>query len=82
MVLYFEFEDRRVMADVQWADDEAPIAVHLTDPQLKRELPTDLLFEIGTGRKVVFTIESPDNERLVELQSIISRRLQEFVNKE
>ena len=82
MILYFEFEDRRVKADVLWPKDDEPIAVHLTDPQMKRELPTDLLFEVGEGRKVEYTIESPDDKRLIELQSVIARRLQEFVNKE
>lgn len=82
MILYFEFEDRRAKADVLWPKDDEPIAVHLTDPHLRKELPTDLLFEVGDSRKVVFTIESPDDKRLIELQTVIARRLQEFVNKE
>ncbi len=36
MILYFEFEDRRVKADVQWPKEDEPINVHVTDPQLKK----------------------------------------------
>jgi hypothetical protein len=80
MILYFEFEDRRVKADVKWPKDDESIAVHITDKQLANALPPDLLFDVEASR-VIFTIEDPANKRLIELQSVIARRLQEFVNK-
>lgn len=82
MILYFEYDNRRVKANVDWPKNDEPIAVHLTDPQMIKEFPTDLFFEVATGRKVVFTIEDKDNNRLTELQSVIARRLQELVMKE
>lgn len=82
MLLYFEFDEKRVQAHVDWPRDDEPIAVHLTDPKMIREFPTDLFFDVETGRKVMFTIEDKDNDRLLELQSVIARRLQEFVTKE
>ncbi|WP_207493233.1 hypothetical protein [Aridibaculum aurantiacum] len=82
MILYFEFEDRRVKANVDWPKSDEPIAVHLTDAAMVREFPTDLFFDVEAPRKVVFTIEDKDNERLIELQSVLARRLQEFVTKE
>jgi hypothetical protein len=81
MTLYFEFEQRRVKAEVDWPKDKGAISVHLTDPELSAELAPDLLFDITAGNKVSYTIESRDDKRLIELQSVISRRLQEFVNK-
>lgn len=81
MLLYFEFEERRVKAEVTWPKNRGTITVHLTDKNLTDEFPTDLLFDIAPGNKVSYTIENPDDKRLIELQNIISRRLQEFVNK-
>jgi hypothetical protein len=82
MILYFEYDNRRVKANVDWPKDDEPISVHLTDAAMVREFPTDLFFDVEEGRKVVFVIEDKDNERLLELQSVIARRLQEFVIKE
>lgn len=82
MILYFEYDNRRVKANVDWPKNDEPIAVHITDPAMVREFPTDLFFDVGDGRKVVFTIEDKDNKRLLELQSVLARRLQEFVAKE
>jgi hypothetical protein len=81
MLLYFEFEERRVKADVTWPKDKGSITVHVTDAELARDLPTDLLFDVQAGNKVSYTIEDKDDKRLIELQNVISRRLQEFVNK-
>ena len=81
MLLYFEFEERRVTADVEWPKGDDPIVVHLTDAHMAREFPTDLYFEVKGNRKVTYTIEDRDNERLTELQAVIGRRLQEFVTK-
>ena len=81
MTLYFEFEDRKVTANVTWSKSDDPIIVNLTDRQMVREFPTDLYFEVGAKNKVEFIIEDKDNERLIDLQNVISRRLQEFVNK-
>lgn len=81
MLLYFEFEGRRVTADVAWPKGDDPIVVHLADPQMVREFPTDLNFEVKGSRKVSYILEDKDNKRLTELQDVIGRRLQEFVTK-
>lgn len=81
MLLYFEFEDRRFHAEVTWPKGDDPIVVQLSDKRLTRDLPTDLYFDIKGGNKVSYVIEDPQNKRLSELQSILARRLQEFVNK-
>jgi hypothetical protein len=81
MILYFEFEDRKVTANVTWPKSDDPIVVNLTDRLMVREFPTDLYFEVGARNKVEFIIEDKDNDRLLDLQNVISRRLQEFVNK-
>jgi hypothetical protein len=81
MTLYFEFEDRKVTANVTWPKNDDPIIVNLTDRQMVRDFPTDLYFEVGARNKVEFIIEDKNNDRLIDLQNVISRRLQEFVNK-
>ncbi len=81
MILYFEFEERRVKAEVTWPKNGGTITVHITDTELANELPPDLLFDIKQGNKVAYTIEDTNDKRLVELQNVISRRLQELVNK-
>jgi hypothetical protein len=81
MILYFEFDERRVKAEVNWPKGRGTISVHVTDPQLANEMPTDLLFDIAPLNKVTYIIENPDNKRLIHLQKTISKRLQEFVNK-
>lgn len=81
MNLYFEFEDRKVTALVEWPKRDEPIVVHLTDARMIREFPTDLYFEVGAKNKVEFVEEDNDNKRLLELQNVLSKRLQEFVNK-
>lgn len=81
MLLYFEFEDKRRKADVVWPKNEGNIVVHVADKELAKNLPTDLYFEVDVSNKVVFTIEDPANKRLLELQSVLGRRLQELVNR-
>lgn len=81
MILYFEFEDRKVTAIVTWPKDDEPIIVNLTDNHLVRQFPVDLYFEVGARNRVEYLIEDKDNDRLIDLQNVISRRLQEFVNK-
>lgn len=81
MLLYFEFEEKRRKADVMWPKGEGNIVVHVTDRELAKKLPTDLYFEVDAGNKVVFTIEDPANKRLLELQNVLGRRLQELVNR-
>ncbi len=80
MLLYFEFEEKRHKADVTWPKKDENIVVQINDSELSKHFPTDFYFETNKG-KVSFIIEDKDNKRLLELQTIISRRLQEFVNK-
>jgi hypothetical protein len=81
MLLYFEYEEKRRKADVVWPKTDGNIAVHIADSDLAREFPTDLSFELERGNKVVFTAEDASNKRLLELQNIIGRRLQELVRR-
>lgn len=81
MLLYFEFEEKRRKADVEWSKNRENIVVHVNDKELAKDLPTDLYYEVRNGNKVVFTIEDSSNERLSELQNVIGRRLQELENK-
>lgn len=81
MLLYFEYEEKRCKADVTWQKNGESIIVHLADTELAKQFPTDLHFEIKKGSKVDFNVEDKDNERLLELQNVLRRRLQEFVNK-
>jgi hypothetical protein len=81
MILYFEFEGRRRKAEVTWPKTGSDILVYLSDKELVRKFPPDLLFEIAGGNKVTYIIESTENKRLLELQRVLGRRLQEFVNR-
>jgi len=81
MILYFEFEGQRRKAEVQWPQNAASITVQLTDAELAKKLPVDLIFDINERNKISYTIENPDNKRLVQLQKVISKRLQEFANQ-
>jgi len=78
MLVYFEFEEKRRKADVSWPKDGQNIIVHITDLELARQFPTDLLYDIENENRVVFTIEDPANKQLLELQNVIKRRLQEL----
>jgi hypothetical protein len=81
MLLYFEFEEKRRKADVIWPKDKGDIVVHITDKELARDLPTDLYYEMEEGNKVVFTIEDIADKRLLELQNVLARRLQELAKR-
>ncbi|MDQ6814947.1 MAG: hypothetical protein M3040_14520 [Bacteroidota bacterium] len=81
MLLYFEFEEKRRKADVQWPKHNGNIVVHVTDKELIKDLPVDLYYEVDKGSKVSFIIEDPLNKRLMELQNVLCRRLQELVNR-
>ncbi len=81
MLLYFEFEDKRRKADVTWPKSGETIIVHLNEQELISDFPSDLYFTIEENRKVEFEIEDSLNERLLDLQKVIRRRLQEFTNK-
>lgn len=78
MVIYFEFEDRKINADVQWPQDGGTITVHLTDKRVVKNLPADLLFELNDHNKIGYEIEDRDNKRLLDLQKVIARKLQEL----
>jgi len=81
MLLYFEYEGIRRKAEVVWPKSKGNIIVHLSDKELAKEFPTDLYFEEESRNKVVFTVEDTANKRLLELQNVISRRLQELVKR-
>jgi 5'-deoxynucleotidase YfbR-like HD superfamily hydrolase len=79
MLIYFEFEEKRRKANVNWHKNGRDAVVHITDLELAKDLPTDLNYEIEDDNKIVFTIEDRDNKRLLELQNVLKRRLQELV---
>lgn len=81
MILYFEFEGQRRKAEVQWPQKDGSINVQLTDAELAKRLPADLIFDMNKHNKISYTMENPDNKRLVQLQKVISKRLQEFANQ-
>lgn len=78
MLIYFDFEGIRMNADVDWPEDATSITVNLTDPRLVREFPPDLLYDLNNGTRVTYYAENPRNRRLVELQKVIAKRLQEI----
>ncbi len=78
MLLYFEFEDRKLNAEVNWPKNEnGTVTVQINDSRLAREMPTDLVFELKNGNKISYTLESAHNKRLIELQRVLGKRLQE-----
>ena len=81
MIVYFEFEGQRRKAEVQWPQKDGNIDVQLTDAELVKRLPADLIFDINIRNRISYTIENPDNKRLLQLQKVISKRLQEFANQ-
>ena len=81
MTLYFEFEGQRRKAEVNWPQGRGTIQVELTDYELTSKFPVDLIFDMNGRNRVSFTIENPDNKRMIQLQKIICKRLQEFANK-
>ena len=81
MIFYYDFEGRRMHGKVYWPTIGNTINVDLTDSELIKELPSDLIFEIKRGRRIGYTIESRGNKRFSELQRVIGKRLQEFANQ-
>ncbi len=81
MTLYFDFEEQRRTANVMWPEDTGSIEVTLADQELIKKLPSDLIFDINTRNKISYIIENPDHKRLIQLQKIIGKRLQEFANQ-
>ena len=81
MLFYFEFESRRHKADVALPKSNENIVVHLTEKEMADSFPHDLFFTVDNYGKVDFEVEDKDNERLLDLQNSLRRRLQEFVNK-
>lgn len=81
MTLYFDFEDQRRTADVIWPENDGSIQVTLADRELIRKLPSDLIFDLNKRNKISYLVENPDHKRLIQLQKIVSKRLQEFANQ-
>jgi len=81
MTLYFNFEEKRRIAEVTWPENAGSIHVTLTDKQLVKKLPSDFIFDIDRRNKISFTEEDPHHKRLIQLQTIIGRRLQELANQ-
>ena len=81
MTLYFDFEERRRTAEVSWPTNVGSIHVTLTDKELVKKFPPDLIFEINQRNKVSFTEEDPHHKRLIQLQKTIGRKLQELANQ-
>jgi hypothetical protein len=80
MIVYYDFEGRRMHAEVHWPKHADTISVQLTDKRLK-DFPADLLFDIKRGNKIDYIIENRTNKRLTELQQVICKRLQELSNQ-
>ncbi len=80
MLIYYDFEGKRMHATVTWMENEGTIEVQLTDKRL-RNFPGDLLFDISRTNKVTYVDEDPHNKRLCNLQMVVGRRLQEFANQ-
>lgn len=80
MILYYDFEGRRMHAEVTWPGGGGTIQVQLTDKRLK-DLPADLLFDMNRVNRITYLVENPANKRLSELQLVLSKRLQEFANQ-
>lgn len=81
MTLYYDFEGKRMNAEVYWPKNASTIQVQLTDNRLTRDLPDDLLFDINRINKISYMVENPANRRLTELQKVLAKRLQEFANQ-
>ncbi|TDH29011.1 hypothetical protein EXU57_02755 [Segetibacter sp. 3557_3] len=80
MILYYDFEGRRMHAEVYWPSNADTIQVQLVDKRLK-QFPTDLLYD-KRGSKISFHLENPRDKRLTELQTVIGKRLQEIASQE
>ncbi|WP_018612226.1 hypothetical protein [Segetibacter koreensis] len=81
MTIYFDFEEQRRTAEVTWPKNGGSIYVTVTDKELTQKLPPDLIFDINRKNKISFVEEDPHFKRLIQLQTIIKRRLQELANQ-
>lgn len=81
MILYYDFEGKRMNAEVYWPNNASTVQVQLTDKRLTKEFPEDLLFDINRINKISYMVENPANRRLTELQKVLAKRLQEFANQ-
>ncbi len=80
MLIYFEFEEKRRKADLHWPKSEEKIVVHLIEPEMIKHFPSDLFFAQNDFGKIIFEVEDVANNRLLDLQNSLRRRLQEMVN--
>lgn len=81
MTFYYDFENRRWHASVYWPKDATSLNVELTDTQITRYFPSDLIFEVRNYNIVTYIVEDKANKRLCELQKAICKRLQEYANQ-
>jgi hypothetical protein len=81
MILYYDFEGKRMNAEVYWPKNARTVQVQLTDKRLTRDFPEDLLFDISRTNKITYMVENTGNKRLTELQKVLGKRLQEFANQ-
>lgn len=80
MLIYFEFLDKRRKAHLTWSRSEEKMIVHLAETQLTSIFPEDLFFTIDASEKVNFEAEDIKNLKLLELQNVLRKRLQEIVS--
>ena len=80
MIVYYDFEGKRMNAEVSWPKGAGSIQVQLTDKRLAKDFPADLLFDISRLKRVTYMIENPDNKRLTNLQMVLGKRLQELTH--
>ena len=80
MLIYFEFEEKRRKADLNWSKLDGRIEVHLMELDMTSNFPSDLLFVQNKYDKIVFEVEDVANNRLQDLQNSLRKRLQEMVN--
>ncbi len=80
MLIYFEFEEKRRKADLHWPKSNGKIVIHLMEPEMTSYFPSDLFFSRDDYGKVVFEVEDVANNRLLDLQNSLRKRLQEIVS--
>jgi hypothetical protein len=81
MTIYFDFDERRRTAEVSWPENARSINVTLTDKELLKKFPADLIFDLRSKNKISFIEENPDHKKLIQLQKAIGRKLQELANQ-
>ena len=80
MILYYDFEGKRMHAEVDWPTAAGTITVQLTDKRLKN-FPGDLLFDVNRYNKVSYMVENASDRRLTNLQMVLWKRLQEVASQ-